>query len=1036
MATRVPIRRTGAVADVMATIALAAAARLLIGPVFLNFDAFYSLIWGDQLAHGRTPDYFSPDAPAPHPLGIAVAGLLSPLAADLRIRALGVLGLFAVGALCVGLYRLGEALYGRAVGLVAAAIMATRVPTLVFGAGVYVDIPAAALVVWAAVLEARRTRRGAAVLAILAVAGLLRAEVCLLSLAYLVWLLPGQAPVDRIRAAAIAAVAPVVWLLSNALVTGSPFEPSHGARISVAERLVGYPNPDSRTGLLAVPDAFPRDMGNWLRPIPLAVAMAGLLIGVALSGRVTRLPVAVAALNVAGFACLGLIGLTIEQRYLAPAGGGPRAPGGRRRGRLAHAAWRPIGAPVGGDRCVRDHRARGRGGARGLPAHRRRPRGAGRGEPAARGPARPRGPFRRPRGPAARARRERAQPAGAAAARGVGRARSPRVHDEPRGAARAARARRPADARGAALRRCAPGRLGAVHAGRRHAIVDPLEARLTTLRGRSLSDTANRPSASVTTATGGAARSGTDTSPVRGEPHAGEDLPALGEVPVAEARRGDARVRRPRPPAQDAVAVPEEDLGVLAVGVRGEAGVAGERRGRPLPDLPGALEDACRAAVLPGPGRRLLPLGLGGEPGSARAGEGVGLEPGHVARGRIRVPRRHATVVRDVVVLLPRPPFVRPPLAALVAAALAEAQPGRVRDRPARDAEGRDLDVVRRALVVVGERAVAGAHAEATARDGDPVVVGGAQRAERRLAGREQAAELHRLAHRLGVLELVAEHHLVEHRVRAVAVRRLDHTRPHLVEVGARAGGVEQLDVAADAARRLERVVARRELGMQQRPAGEAMHEPELLVRGDVREVPDERAHDRVDLTLELGRREMPDDVERLAAHRLHGIEDVTTHRSPNPTGPPCAGVSSAATSAHPGIRASARSWGITPVRHAGGPHGWPADPLAVCAPTPSPTSLKEPPSARQHVRRASRPLERQASQDGDLGLDRLRRRRLRHRRRDRRQEAQRLRRPGGLRARRPARARPLPQGPERERADPGAEGRLGAGRPRPHRRR
>src|SRR4051794_33293358 len=38
----------------------------------------------------------------------------------------------------------------------------------------------------------------------------------------------------------------------------------------------------------------------------------------------------------------------------------------------------------------------------------------------------------------------------------------------------------------------------------------------------------------------------------------------------------------------------------------------------------------------------------------------------------------------------------------------------------------------------------------------------------------------------------------------------------------------------------------------------------------------------------------------------------------------------------------------------------------------------KETSSARQHLRRARRPLERAAPQDGDLGLDRLRRRRVR----------------------------------------------------------
>jgi hypothetical protein len=318
MASRVRVRPTGAVADVIATISLAAAARLVIGPVFLNFDAFYALIWGDQLMHGRTPDYFSPDAPAPHPLGIAVGALLSPLGPALRIGALNAVGPLAVGAMAVGLYRLGEALYSRPVGILAAAIMATRVPTLVFGAGAYIDIPTAALVVWAAVLEARRRRCGAAVLALLAVAGLLRAEVWLFSLVYLIWLLPGRAAADRVRAAAIAAIGPVVWLLSNALITGSPVKPSHGARLAIAERLVGYPDPGSRTGLLAVPDALARDMGNWLRPVPLAVAIEGLVIGGVLLRRATCLPLAVAAVNVAGFACIGLIGLTIEQRYLAP----------------------------------------------------------------------------------------------------------------------------------------------------------------------------------------------------------------------------------------------------------------------------------------------------------------------------------------------------------------------------------------------------------------------------------------------------------------------------------------------------------------------------------------------------------------------------------------------------------------------------------------------------------------------------------------------------------------------------------------------
>src|SRR4051812_30299420 len=59
--------------------------------------------------------------------------------------------------------------------------------------------------------------------------------------------------------------------------------------------------------------------------------------------------------------------------------------------------------------------------------------------------------------------------------------------------------------------------------------------------------------------------------------------------------------------------------------------------------------------------------------------------------------------------------------------------------------------------------------------------------------------------------------------------------------------------------------VARREVGAQQRRAREAVHEPQVLVRGDVREVPYERAQDRVDLALEVGRRKVAHEVERAA---------------------------------------------------------------------------------------------------------------------------------------------------------------------------
>ena len=60
----------------------------------------------------------------------------------------------------------------------------------------------------------------------------------------------------------------------------------------------------------------------------------------------------------------------------------------------------------------------------------------------------------------------------------------------------------------------------------------------------------------------------------------------------------------------------------------------------------------------------------------------------------------------------------------------------------------------------------------------------------------------------------------------------------HVGEVAERLAAVEQRQVAADRARRLERVVHRGQLGVQQRLAAVAVHEPQVLVGGDVREVP------------------------------------------------------------------------------------------------------------------------------------------------------------------------------------------------------
>src|SRR5215210_7906477 len=78
------------------------------GHAFLNYDTFYALVWGDDLVHGRAPQYDVAIAPTPHPLAIAAGALASPLG-DGAPDAMLALGLLSFGFLLVGLFRLGQA---------------------------------------------------------------------------------------------------------------------------------------------------------------------------------------------------------------------------------------------------------------------------------------------------------------------------------------------------------------------------------------------------------------------------------------------------------------------------------------------------------------------------------------------------------------------------------------------------------------------------------------------------------------------------------------------------------------------------------------------------------------------------------------------------------------------------------------------------------------------------------------------------------------------------------------------------------------
>ena len=302
-------RARKALPNALAAVAIAALVWSLFGGhVFLNYDSFYALVWGDDLASGRLPQFQAPVAPTPHPLAIAAGALVSPLG-DRAEDALLWLGLVAIGALWVGIFRLGQVLFATSVGVLAALIVATRVPLLNFGVRGYVDLPALALVVWAAVLEARRPRRGAIVLALLALAGLLRPEAWLLSAAYWLWLVPARRASELARLAVLGALAPLLWLLTDGLVTGDPLWSFRGTRELGAEL-------ERPTGLASLPRVLPFRLGEILRLPELIASVVGFSAGIWWLRARTLLPAALAALNGASYVAFALAGLPLLGRYL------------------------------------------------------------------------------------------------------------------------------------------------------------------------------------------------------------------------------------------------------------------------------------------------------------------------------------------------------------------------------------------------------------------------------------------------------------------------------------------------------------------------------------------------------------------------------------------------------------------------------------------------------------------------------------------------------------------------------------------------
>jgi hypothetical protein len=290
---------------------------------FPNYDTVYMLVWGEEIAHGTSPDTGAPLAPTPHPLAEIWGAIVSPLGATGAADATTVVAYLALGAIAYAVYRLGALWFDHAIGIAAAAIVLTRAPFLSNGLRAYVDLPYIALVLAALIVETRKPRAGWPVLALLALAGLLRPEAWLFSAVYLVYLLVERDP-DReglairprtrlddryvVGLVALAASGPLAWALFDLITAGDVLYSLTGTQETV-ETL------ERQTGPVDLVLYGPRRLGEVMQIPGLLGAAAGMVLGLAFLPRRSILGVAAAVLAGAAFAIVAVAGLAIIPRY-------------------------------------------------------------------------------------------------------------------------------------------------------------------------------------------------------------------------------------------------------------------------------------------------------------------------------------------------------------------------------------------------------------------------------------------------------------------------------------------------------------------------------------------------------------------------------------------------------------------------------------------------------------------------------------------------------------------------------------------------
>ena len=306
-------------------------------PTYPTYDSFYALLWGRDLLHLQLPDFGVYRAPTEHPLAIAFGMFCSLFGqAGARLMVLGSIASFV--ALTVGLFRLTRLCFGPFVAVLAALLMLTRLYDANLAAQGYLDLTYLALIVWATALEVERPRRGVPVFVLLALAGLLRPDAWVLAGVYWLWCAwparvwlwsgvrrgsaaagpssranrsaaAGPSPRTLLGYAALVAAAPLLWVAIDTLVTGDPLYSLHSTAVLAAEleRTKGFTSVLAATWRYLVRiDKLPIVLGG----------LAGAVLGIWLTPRRARVPLAVLALLLLVYVAEGAAGASVIDRYM------------------------------------------------------------------------------------------------------------------------------------------------------------------------------------------------------------------------------------------------------------------------------------------------------------------------------------------------------------------------------------------------------------------------------------------------------------------------------------------------------------------------------------------------------------------------------------------------------------------------------------------------------------------------------------------------------------------------------------------------